>query len=82
MVVVYEIVFVGVCLYVCVYVCMYMRTYVGMYVRTYVCRYVHMYVCMYCVRMYVCMYNNINSQLDATIINLLLISISSTCFGR
>ena len=27
-------------------------------------------------------YNNINSQLDATIIILLMISISSTCFGR
>jgi len=27
-------------------------------------------------------YNNINSQLDATIIILLIISISSTCFGR
>jgi len=26
--------------------------------------------------------NNINSQLDATIIILLIISISSTCFGR
>jgi hypothetical protein len=27
-------------------------------------------------------FNNINSQLDATIIILLIISISSTCFGR
>jgi len=27
-------------------------------------------------------YNNINSRLDATIIILLTISISSTCFGR
>jgi len=27
-------------------------------------------------------YNNIISQLDATIIILLMISISSTCFGR
>jgi len=27
-------------------------------------------------------YNNINSQLDATIMILLTISISSTCFGR
>jgi len=27
-------------------------------------------------------YNNINSQLDATIIILLIISISPTCFGR
>ena len=27
-------------------------------------------------------YNNINSQLDATVIILLIISISSTCFGR
>ena len=29
-----------------------------------------------------CCYNNINSRLDATMIILLTISISSTCFGR
>ena len=66
MVIVHDIEFVGVrvyvCMYVrvcvCMYVCMYVRTCVCMYVRMYICMYVrtyvYMYVCMYCVCMCVC----------------------------
>jgi hypothetical protein len=38
---------------VCMHVCMYVRMHVCMYVRMHVCKYVYIYVCMYAC-MYVC----------------------------
>jgi hypothetical protein len=50
---------VGLCIYLCVYVCTYVFVYVCMHVCVYVCMHVCICVCMYiciCVCVYVCMY--------------------------
>ena len=71
------------------YICECIEVYVFISIYVYVYIYIYIYICVcVCVCVvfmyYVCttLYaNNINSQLDATVIIVLIISISSTCFG-